>query len=269
MTLTHLEMEQPEGLHSAVVLVSEQSDCCMPEAVGRTAPTVMTVGHRGLRVNSSYRAMLCIRGTSHGLDSVRPMCSSVCPSVTSRSSTKTAKRRITQTTPHGDIPGTLVFLKPKISAKFDRNHPIRGRQMQVGWSKSATFDKWPAISRKRYKIDTYFLLKSNRKLYAQVHMFIKRRPTVTLQLYNFDLFSTCRTSSFCTVAWQLARFQLTRRIARSLGDSWASCYYPTPPDQRVYPLPVVPVVGLPRSSGWKSINIFNMIVREHGICTCN
>ena len=29
--------------------------------------------------------------------------------------------------------------------------------------------------------------------------------------------------SFCTVAWQLARFQLTRRIARSLGDSWASC----------------------------------------------
>ena len=36
-------------------------------------------------------------------------------------------------------------------------------------------------------------------------------------------FRTCRTSSFCTVAWQLARFQLTRRIARSLGDSWASC----------------------------------------------
>jgi len=32
----------------------------------------------------------------------------VCPSVTSRSSIKTAKRRITQTTPH-DSPGTLVF----------------------------------------------------------------------------------------------------------------------------------------------------------------
>jgi len=32
-------------------------------------------------------------------------------------------------------------------------------------------------------------------------------------------FRTCRTSSFCAVAWQLARFQLTRRIARSLGDS--------------------------------------------------
>ena len=31
--------------------------------------------------------------------------------------------------------------------------------------------------------------------------------------------SRCRTSSFCTVAWKLARFQLTRRIARSIGDS--------------------------------------------------
>jgi len=39
-----------------------------------------------------------------------------------------------------------------------------------------------------------------------------------------NLFRTCRTSSFCTVAWQLARFQLTRRIAWSLGDIWASCF---------------------------------------------
>jgi len=31
----------------------------------------------------------------------------------------------------------------------------------------------------------------------------------------FDLLRTCRTSSFCTVAWQLARFQLTQRISRS------------------------------------------------------
>ena len=55
-----------------------------------------------------YRAMLCIRGTSHGpvsvCLSVRP---SVCLSITSRCSTKTAKRRITQTTPH-DSPVTLV-----------------------------------------------------------------------------------------------------------------------------------------------------------------
>jgi len=42
----------------------------------------------------------------------------------------------------------------------------------------------------------------------------------TGQLATADTwFRTCRTSSFCTVAWQLARHQLTRRIARSLGDS--------------------------------------------------
>ena len=62
----------------------------------------LTVDHvRQIAAASFYRAMLCIRGTSHGPVSVRP-------SVTSRSSTKTAKRRITQTTPH-DSPGTLVF----------------------------------------------------------------------------------------------------------------------------------------------------------------
>ena len=52
-----------------------------------------------------YRALLCIRGTSHGPVSVS-VC--LCLSVTSRCSTKTAKRRITQTTLH-DSPGTLVF----------------------------------------------------------------------------------------------------------------------------------------------------------------
>jgi len=56
----------------------------------------------------------------------------LCLSVTSRSSTKMAKRRITQTTPH-DTPGSLVFLTSKISAKFDQGHPLRGRRMQVGW----------------------------------------------------------------------------------------------------------------------------------------
>ena len=46
---------------------------------------------------------------------------------------------------------------------------------------------------------------------------------LNLQLHTIDLVRTGRISSFCTVAWQLVRFQLTRRIARSLGDSWASC----------------------------------------------
>jgi len=42
---------------------------------------------------------------------------------------------------HHTIPQEFSFLMPKISAKFDRGPRLRGRRMQVGWSKSATFDK--------------------------------------------------------------------------------------------------------------------------------
>jgi len=79
--------------------------------------------------------------------------------------------------------------------------------------------------RSRFVYDTYRTVTATRTRHGWVHMFITHYPTVTLQLHNFDLFRTFRTSSFCTVAWQLARFQLTRRIARSLGDSWASCLH--------------------------------------------
>jgi len=46
-------------------------------------------------LNHFYRTMLCIRGTSHG-----PVSVCLCLSITSQSSTKMAKQRITQTTPH-------------------------------------------------------------------------------------------------------------------------------------------------------------------------
>jgi len=48
-----------------------------------------------------------------------------------------AKHRITRRKPH-DSSGTRFFI-PKISAKFDRGHPLRGRQMQVGWVKIGDF----------------------------------------------------------------------------------------------------------------------------------
>ena len=65
--------------------------------------------------------------------------------------------------------------------------------------------------------------KATRSRRGWVHMFSTHCLQLNLQLHSIDMVRTCRTSSFCTVAWQLARFQLTRRIARSLGDSWASC----------------------------------------------
>jgi len=40
---------------------------------------------------------------------------------------------------HTIAQGLYSFLKPKISAKFDRGKPLRGRQMQVGWVKIGDF----------------------------------------------------------------------------------------------------------------------------------
>ena len=93
-------------------------------------------------------------------------------------------------------------------------------------SRRYTLYRWyTQLDRRRIVYDAYKTVKATRMHHCWVHMFITHRPILTLQLYNFDLFRTCRTSSFCTVAWQLSRFQLTRRIARSLGDSWVSCTY--------------------------------------------
>ena len=88
-----------------------------------------------------YRAMLSIRGTSHGPVSVC-LCLSVClcPSDTSRCSTKTAKRRITQTTPH-DIPGTIVFWCQRSPRNSTGVSLYEGAECRWGGSKSATFDK--------------------------------------------------------------------------------------------------------------------------------
>ena len=67
--------------------------------------------------------------------SVRP---SVRPSnVTSRSSTKTAKVGLHKQ--HHTIAQGSSFLMPKISAKFDRGHPLWGHQMQVRWVKIGDF----------------------------------------------------------------------------------------------------------------------------------
>ena len=63
-----------------------------------------------------------------------------CLSITSRSSTKTAKRRITQTTPH-DSPGTLVFWCQRSPRNSTGVTPYGGAKCRWGGSKSATFEK--------------------------------------------------------------------------------------------------------------------------------
>ena len=66
-------------------------------------------------------------------------CLSVCLSLASRSSTKTAKQRITQTTPH-DSPGTLVFWSQRSLRNSTGVTPYKGAECSWGGSKSATFD---------------------------------------------------------------------------------------------------------------------------------
>ena len=62
------------------------------------------------------------------------------------------------------------FLMPKIMAKFERDHPLRGDKCRWGGLKFISFDEKRAITRKRYKIDVQFLLKLNGKSYALYQM---------------------------------------------------------------------------------------------------
>ena len=90
-------------------------------------------------------------------------------------------------------------------------------------SKSSV-DRWyTQFDRRRFVCDTWDNGSRLDRVVVECTLSITHCLQLNLQLYTIDLVRTCRISSFCTVAWQLARFQLTRRIARSLGDSWACC----------------------------------------------
>ena len=95
-----------------------------------------------------------------------------------------------------------------------------------GGSKLATFtnNRWyTQLDRHWFVYDTWDNGSRLGLVMVECTLSITRCLRLNLQLHTIDLVRTCRISSFCTVVWQLARFQLARRIARSLGDSWASC----------------------------------------------
>ena len=76
----------------------------------------------------------------------------VCVSVTLRYCIKTAKRRITQITPH-DSPLTLVFWHQSSLRNSRGITPYGGDKCRWGGLKFFTFGEKRAITRKRYKID--------------------------------------------------------------------------------------------------------------------
>ena len=70
-----------------------------------------------------------------------PVSVSVCLSVTSRCSTKTARRGITLATPHKNTGTNSSFMLPKISPKFDRGQSLRGRDFRQIAGSYATYDQ--------------------------------------------------------------------------------------------------------------------------------
>jgi len=75
----------------------------------------------------------------------------VCVSVTLRYCIKTAKRRITQITPHNN-PGTLVFWHQSSRRNSNGITSYGGDKCRWGGIKYVTFDEKRAITGKRYKI---------------------------------------------------------------------------------------------------------------------
>jgi len=104
--------------------------------------------------------MLCIRGTSHGPVSVCLsvcVCLSVSVSVTSRCSTKTAKRRITQTTPH-DTSGSLVLWCQRSPRNSTGVTPYEGAEC-CRLSETGSRNNWLSVAFNRARVEqvTYVL----------------------------------------------------------------------------------------------------------------
>ena len=86
-------------------------------------------------------------------------------------------------------------------------------------SKSSVCMWHTQLDRRRFVYDTWDNGSRLGRVMVECTLSITHCLRLNLQLHSIDLVRTCRISSFCTVPWQLARFQLTRRIARSLGES--------------------------------------------------
>jgi len=93
-------------------------------------------------------------------------------------------------------------------------------------------------------------------------LFMTHCLRLNLQLHTISLVRTCRISSFCTVARQLARLLLTRRNARSLGDSGASCCLSCRPTSSIKAQKGIPITYSSTIYIINSSNIINSIVKQ-------
>jgi len=179
--------------------------------------------------------MLCIRSTSHG-----PV------SVTSRSSIKTAERIELVFGMWASFHPSYSVLKANLVISKNKGTSLWNFVLNSGLRKFchgiSMVEKCYQLSSR--KVDAQSVIVINWAVVDQLVDNTSELWRFTTIVYRTDRqalstarfcrtgqlataytwFRTCRTTSFCTVAWQLARFQLTWRITWSLGDSWASCW---------------------------------------------
>ena len=174
-----------------------------------------------------YRATLSYRGIC---------CPFVCPSVTSRCFTKTAKPRITQATPH-DSPVSLVCWCQRsrrnsngVSVQCLRYVyawirfvilTIFSKMKDFGRSQPVTYSVNVEISRKRCQIVSLLLQKTNRKWYL-----IYRIEAIPMTLNYLQSHSPTASLFKCDFSYSCEAVDKTnwQRVARSLCGSGASCY---------------------------------------------
>ena len=89
-----------------------------------------------------------------------------------------------------------------------------GRASELGAIIDLVDRRRPSLSRSELQRSTTIVYRTDRPALSTAR-FCRTGKLATADTW----FRTCRTSSFCIVAWQLARFQLTRRITRFLGDN--------------------------------------------------
>jgi len=96
-------------------------------------------------------------------------------------------------------------------------------------SKSSVYRWYPQLVHGRFVYETYRTMEATRSHHGWVHMFITHRPTVTLQLHNFDLFRTCLTSNSVLLRgnWQHFNWHDASRSPSAIAERLVSPWYAT------------------------------------------
>jgi len=114
-----------------------------------------------------------------------------------------------------------VYMDGKVSMVFNRScFPKMTDFSRLGVLQTVTYTLKVVVSKKLREIDTFLLHTTNRK-YHMAYPCHFQVPWITLKVIRImpDLANAIRRTLVRHLAW----FQLSRRVAQSLGDSWAFC----------------------------------------------